>query len=136
MILIKIEFKIKTICSKINIIFSSAENYSKIIFVLGILTSGIVDYEHTDETRVDDVHWQPAIFLMYYSIFLAGELRKSEEVMEAEGLDDPGAKKATIVNEELERAQKMLGVLYEQGQLDGLNMYLYSILLKKILLKF
>ena len=97
-----------------------------------ILTSGIVDHELTDETRVDDVHWQPAVFLMYYSIYLAGELRKSEELMEAEGADDPDAAKATVKNKDLEQAQRMMSVLYEDGQLDGLNMYLYSILLREI----
>jgi anaphase-promoting complex subunit 8 len=81
---------------------------------------------------IKDLHTnQAALFLRFYSLYLAGEKRKEEEVME---ISDP-VEKCQVKNVELSRIEEHLSLLYKNNQLDGLNMYLYGITLRGLELK-
>jgi len=74
---------------------------------------------------------QSALFLRLYALYLAGEKRREEEAME---VVDP-VEKCQVKNQELKTIEEHLAVLHQQGQLDGLNLYLYGITLRGLELK-
>jgi len=74
---------------------------------------------------------QAAIFLRFYSLYLAGEKRREEEAVE---VVDP-VEKCQVKNQELKAIEEQLAALYEQRLLDGLNLYLYGITLRGLDLK-
>jgi len=73
--------------------------------------------------------YQSAIFMHYYSLFLAGEIRKEEEMYENEG-NSKGS-----VNPELSLIQMELKNLHDKNQLNELNLYLYGLVLKETMQK-
>jgi len=81
--------------------------------------------------------YQSAIFLYYYSLFMAGEMRKEEEMYE-NGKKEKNNKiiflesnpKGTV-NQELALIEMELAKLYQQDQLNELNLYLYGLVLKE-----
>lgn len=85
--------------------------------------------------------YQSAMFLYYYSLFMNGELRKEEEIFENGGkyhplcqlgpLPAPQGNHKTSANQELSHIEADLAPLYNQNQLNELNMYLYGIVLKE-----
>ncbi|CAK0854219.1 unnamed protein product [Prorocentrum cordatum] len=78
---------------------------------------------------IPDLHRsQPALFLRFYALYLAGEKRREEDRgrrgrrPRGEG---PGAQPG-----ELKAIQEQLGHLHQQGLLDGLGLYLYGVVLR------
>ncbi|KAF9623284.1 hypothetical protein IFM89_000773 [Coptis chinensis] len=68
-----------------------------------------------------------AVFLRCYAIYLAGEKRKEEEVIE---LDGPLGK-STAVNNELVSLERELSTYRQNGTIDPFCLYLYGIVLKE-----
>jgi len=71
-------------------------------------------------------HNQAALFLRSYSCYLAGEKRREEEAME---VADP-VEKCQVKNQELRGIEEHLAALHDKNMLDGLNLYLYGIVLR------
>ncbi|KAL8140764.1 hypothetical protein V2J09_006785 [Rumex salicifolius] len=67
-----------------------------------------------------------SIFLRFYALFLAGEKRKDEEMIELEG----ALGKSDAVNRELVSLERELSALLKKGTLDPFGMYLYGLVLK------
>lgn len=76
----------------------------------------------------EDLHTnQAALFLRFYSLYLAGEKRREEEGME---VTDP-VEKCQVKNRELNRIRnEHSALLHQQNLPDGLNLYLYGITLR------
>eukprot|EP00357_Protocruzia_adherens_P001976 CAMPEP_0114978578 /NCGR_PEP_ID=MMETSP0216-20121206/3886_1 /TAXON_ID=223996 /ORGANISM="Protocruzia adherens, Strain Boccale" /LENGTH=544 /DNA_ID=CAMNT_0002339793 /DNA_START=121 /DNA_END=1755 /DNA_ORIENTATION=+ len=70
---------------------------------------------------------QEALFLHHYSLFLAAEQKKEEEIIE----NGDSLSRTTIMNRELNNIKTDLGKLYEEDRLNELNLYLYGIVLKE-----
>ncbi|KAI4371024.1 hypothetical protein MLD38_019302 [Melastoma candidum] len=68
-----------------------------------------------------------SIFLRCYSLFLAGEKRKEEEMIEVE--DSLG--KSDIVNRELVYLERELSTMRKNGSIDPFGLYLYGLVLKE-----
>ncbi|XP_021733705.1 anaphase-promoting complex subunit 8-like [Chenopodium quinoa] len=67
-----------------------------------------------------------AVFLRCYALYLAGEKRKEEEIIELEG----PLGKSNVVNRELVSLERELSMLRKRGVLDPFGMYLYGLVLK------
>jgi len=82
--------------------------------------------------HIRDLHKnQAALFLRLYSLYMAGEKRREEEVMEAvEPVD-----KCQVKNMELRGIEEHLAALHGQRLLDGPNLWLYGITLWSLELK-
>eukprot|EP00929_Paragymnodinium_shiwhaense_P009810 TRINITY_DN114165_c0_g1_i1.p1 TRINITY_DN114165_c0_g1~~TRINITY_DN114165_c0_g1_i1.p1 ORF type:complete len:641 (-),score=163.95 TRINITY_DN114165_c0_g1_i1:30-1952(-) len=82
---------------------------------------------------IKDLHKksQAGLFLRLYALYLAGEKRREEEVME---VADP-VEKCQVKNQELKAIEEHYAALDAQGQLDGLNLYLYGVVLRGLDLK-
>lgn len=81
---------------------------------------------------VKDLHMYPAaLFLRLYALYLAGEKRREEEAME---VVDP-VEKCQVKNMELKMIEQQLAALYDRQALDGLNTYLYGIVLRGLDMK-
>lgn len=65
-------------------------------------------------------HNQQAIFLYYYSLYMFGEVRKEEEILETE----QGHKQA--VNGELRSIEREMSGLHQAGKLNEVLMHLFS----------
>ncbi|KAG9452207.1 hypothetical protein H6P81_005111 [Aristolochia fimbriata] len=68
-----------------------------------------------------------ATFLRCYALYLAGEKRKEEEMIELEG---PLGKSDTV-NNELVSLERELSALRKRGNLDAFGLYLYAIVLRE-----
>ncbi|KAK4362403.1 hypothetical protein RND71_017644 [Anisodus tanguticus] len=68
-----------------------------------------------------------AVFLRCYALFLAGEKRKEEEMIELEG----PLGKIDIVNRELVSIERELSALQKNGSIDSFALYLYGLVLKQ-----
>ena len=69
--------------------------------------------------------YQAAIFLYYYSLYLAGEIRKEEEMLE-----NGEANAKLVLNGELVIIEREYEKLYKQNKLNEFNLYLYGLVLK------
>ncbi|XP_042439765.1 anaphase-promoting complex subunit 8-like [Zingiber officinale] len=67
-----------------------------------------------------------AVFFRCYSLYLAGEKRKEEEMFELEG----SLGKSDAVNRELISLERELSSLRRAGSIDSFGLYLYGIILK------
>ncbi|GAB2289936.1 anaphase-promoting complex component apc8 [Dionaea muscipula] len=68
-----------------------------------------------------------AAFLRCYALYLAGEKRKEEEMIELEGL----LGKSDAVNRELSSLERELSSLWKKSSIDPFGLYLYGIVLKQ-----
>lgn len=68
-----------------------------------------------------------AVFLRCYALFLAGEKRKEEEMIELEG----PLGKSDVVNLELVSIERELSALRKNGSIDSFGLYLYGLVLKQ-----
>nr|GMC75872.1 anaphase-promoting complex subunit 8 [Ipomoea batatas] len=68
-----------------------------------------------------------AIFLRCYALFVAGEKRKDEEIIELEG----PLGKSDVVNQELVSLERELSTLRKNGTIDSFGLYLYGLVLKQ-----
>eukprot|EP00742_Colponemidia_sp_Colp-10_P007638 GILJ01008232.1.p1 GENE.GILJ01008232.1~~GILJ01008232.1.p1 ORF type:complete len:550 (-),score=76.95 GILJ01008232.1:140-1789(-) len=68
------------------------------------------------------------LFLRCYSLYLAGEKRKEEEILEQA---DP-LEKSQVVNRELKSLCASLAPLHEKNSLDGFGLYIYGVVLKEM----
>ncbi|KAG5618279.1 hypothetical protein H5410_018103 [Solanum commersonii] len=68
-----------------------------------------------------------AVFLRCYALFLAGEKRKEEEMIELEG----PLGKSDVVNHELVSIERELSALRKNGSIDSFGLYLYGLVLKQ-----
>ncbi|XP_073317710.1 anaphase-promoting complex subunit 8-like [Primulina huaijiensis] len=68
-----------------------------------------------------------AVFLRCYSLYLAGEKRKEEEMIELEG----PLGKSDAVNQELVSLDKELSTLHKNGTIDPFGLYVYGLVLKE-----
>ncbi|PIN05700.1 Anaphase-promoting complex (APC), Cdc23 subunit [Handroanthus impetiginosus] len=68
-----------------------------------------------------------AVFLRCYALYLAGEKRKEEEVIELEG----PLGKSDVVNRELVSLERELSTLRKNGTLDPFGLYVYGLVLKE-----
>merc|ERR1719422_2467863 len=66
------------------------------------------------------------MFLKFYALYLAGEKQREEEAME---VADP-MEKCQVRNNELKGIEEQLAAIHEKQPLDGLNLYLYGIVLR------
>nr|XP_028953587.1 LOW QUALITY PROTEIN: anaphase-promoting complex subunit 8-like [Malus domestica] len=67
-----------------------------------------------------------SVFLRSYALYLAGEKRKEEEMIELEG----PLGKSDIVNGELVSLERELSTLRKNGTIDPFGLYLYGLVLK------
>ena len=74
---------------------------------------------------ITNADYQAAIFLYYYSLYLAGEIRKEEEMLE-----NGEANAKMVVNGELVVIEREYEKLYRQNKLNEFNLYLYGLVLK------
>lgn len=74
---------------------------------------------------ITNPEYQAAIFLYYYSLYLAGEIRKEEEMLEN---GESNAK--MVINGELEIIEREYEKLFAQNKLNEFNLYLYGLVLK------
>ncbi|CAI9112380.1 OLC1v1012826C1 [Oldenlandia corymbosa var. corymbosa] len=68
-----------------------------------------------------------AVFLRCYALYLAGEKRKAEEMVELEG----PLGKGDAVNKELISLERELSLLRKNGTIDAFCLYLYGLVLKE-----
>ncbi|GLU12243.1 hypothetical protein SLE2022_289390 [Rubroshorea leprosula] len=68
-----------------------------------------------------------SVFLRCYALYLAGEKRKEEEMIELEG----PLGKSYAVNRELVSLERELSALHKNGMLDSFGLYLYGLVLKE-----
>ncbi|KAK7830228.1 anaphase-promoting complex subunit 8 [Quercus suber] len=68
-----------------------------------------------------------SVFLRCYALYLAGEKRKEEEVIELEG----PLGKSDSVNRELVSLERELSTLRKNGSIDPFGLYLYGLVLKE-----
>ncbi|KAL8118281.1 anaphase-promoting complex subunit 8 [Apium graveolens] len=68
-----------------------------------------------------------AFFLRCYALYLAGEKRKEEEIIELEG----PLGKSEALNQELVSLERELSVLRKNGTIDSFGLYLYGLVLKE-----
>ncbi|XP_009629129.1 anaphase-promoting complex subunit 8 [Nicotiana tabacum] len=68
-----------------------------------------------------------AVFLRCYALYLAGEKRKEEEIIELEG----PLGKSDVVNKELVSLERELSALRKNGTIDSFCLYLYGLVLKQ-----
>ncbi|XP_022924091.1 anaphase-promoting complex subunit 8 [Cucurbita moschata] len=68
-----------------------------------------------------------SVFLRQYALYLAGEKRKEEEVVELEG----SLGKSDAVNQELVSLERELSTLRKKGMIDPFGLYLYGLVLKQ-----
>ncbi|XP_030940966.1 anaphase-promoting complex subunit 8-like [Quercus lobata] len=68
-----------------------------------------------------------SVFLRCYALYLAGEKRKEEEVIELEG----PLGKSDSVNHELVSLERELSTLRKNGSIDPFGLYLYGLVLKE-----
>ncbi|RAL52451.1 unnamed protein product [Cuscuta campestris] len=69
-----------------------------------------------------------AVFLRCYALYLAGEKRKDEEIIEREG---SLGKSVDAVNQELVSLDRELSTLHKNGTIDSFCLYLYGLVLKQ-----
>lgn len=67
------------------------------------------------------------VFLRCYALYLAGEKRKEEEVIEFEG----PLGKSDVVNRELVSLERELSTLRKNGTIDPFGLYIYGLVLKE-----
>ncbi|KAL6894301.1 hypothetical protein ACP4OV_008399 [Aristida adscensionis] len=67
-----------------------------------------------------------AVFLRCYALYMAGEKRKEEEMVELEG----SLGKSNAVNQELVALEKELSTHQRTGSIDSFGLYLYGIVLR------
>ncbi|CAL5327194.1 anaphase-promoting complex subunit 8 [Camellia sinensis] len=68
-----------------------------------------------------------AVFLRCYALYLAGEKRKEEEMIELEG----PLGKSDVVNRESVSLERELSTLRKNGSIDPFGLYLYGLVLKE-----
>ncbi|KAL6183203.1 hypothetical protein ACLB2K_044614 [Fragaria x ananassa] len=68
-----------------------------------------------------------SVFLRCYALYLAGEKRKEEELMELEG----PLGKSDVVNRELASIERELSTIRKNGTIDPFGLYLYGLVLKE-----
>ncbi|XP_058084828.1 anaphase-promoting complex subunit 8 [Magnolia sinica] len=68
-----------------------------------------------------------AIFLRCYALYLAGEKRKEEEMIELDG----SLGKSDTVNNELVSLERELSALRKSGAIDSFGLYLYGVVLRE-----
>ncbi|KAJ4848344.1 anaphase-promoting complex component apc8 [Turnera subulata] len=68
-----------------------------------------------------------SVFLRCYALYLAGEKRKEEEMIELEG----PLGKGDVVNRELASLDRDLSILRKNGMIDPFGLYLYGLVLKE-----
>ncbi|KAJ8753604.1 hypothetical protein K2173_022845 [Erythroxylum novogranatense] len=68
-----------------------------------------------------------SVFLRCYALYLAGEKRKEEEMIELEG----PLGKSDAVNRELDSLERELSILRKNGTVDPFGLYLFGIVLKE-----
>ncbi|KAM2978375.1 hypothetical protein FF2_015196 [Malus domestica] len=73
-----------------------------------------------------DQNGKKSVFLRSYALYLAGEKRKEEEMIELEG----PLGKSDIVNGELVSLERELSTLRKNGTIDPFGLYLYGLVLK------
>ena len=69
------------------------------------------------------------LFLRAYSLYLSGERRKEQELVEI--TRDP-MERSTVTNSYLIQLQSELSVLYQQNKLDAFGIYVYGTVLKEV----
>lgn len=74
-----------------------------------------------------DQNSKKAVFLRCYALYLAGEKRKEEEVVELEG----SLGKGDAVNRELVNLERELSTLHQNDNIDAFGLYLYGLVLKE-----
>ncbi|PKI63155.1 anaphase-promoting complex subunit 8 [Punica granatum] len=74
-----------------------------------------------------DQNGKKSIFLRCYALFLAGEKRKEEEIIELEG----PLGKSDAVNRELVALERELLMLRKNGSIDPFCLYMYGLVLKE-----
>jgi len=106
---------------------SSARVYSSILLAkTHFATREYARAAHSLHSIPQNEQSQAAVFLRGYAFYLAGEKRKEEEAAEvAEPLE-----KCQVKNAELRQLRVQLSEMYSRGELDGLNLYLYGIVLR------
>lgn len=68
-----------------------------------------------------------AVFLRCYALYLSGEKRKEEEIIELEGPSGKG----DVVNNELVSLERELSALRKSGAIDSFGLYLYGVVLRE-----
>ncbi|KAI9087553.1 hypothetical protein K1719_030423 [Acacia pycnantha] len=68
-----------------------------------------------------------SLFLRFYALYLAGEKRKEEEMIELEG----PLGKSDAINRELVPLERELSTLRKNGTIDPFGLYLYGLVLKQ-----
>ncbi|KAF6159826.1 hypothetical protein GIB67_032910 [Kingdonia uniflora] len=74
-----------------------------------------------------DQNGRKAVFLRSYALYLAGEKRKEEEMIELEG----PLGKSDVINRELVTLEAQLSKNRKNGTIDSFGFYLYGIILKE-----
>ncbi|KAK7317459.1 hypothetical protein RJT34_01716 [Clitoria ternatea] len=74
-----------------------------------------------------DQNGRKSVFLRCYALYLAGEKRKEEEMIELEG----PLGKSDAVNHELVSLERELSTLRKNGTIDPFGLYLYGLVLKQ-----
>ena len=70
---------------------------------------------------------QSALFLHYYSLFLVSEQSKEEEIIQS----GDKVQCSTVQNKEVVVIESELRTLYEEKKLNGINLYLYGVILRE-----
>ena len=68
---------------------------------------------------------QSLIFYYYYSLWMSGLIRKEEEIYENEGTGKPP------LHAEIHNLERDLKQLYSNKELNGINLYLYGLVLRE-----
>jgi anaphase-promoting complex subunit 8 len=87
------------------------------------------EYQRAAATLKDEpVQTSKTVFLRGYALYLAGEKRKEEEMLER---TDP-LERCQVINANLKQLHTELSVLHGQGKLDGFGLYLFGMVLKEM----
>ncbi|AEE78373.1 cell division cycle protein 23 homolog [Arabidopsis thaliana] len=84
------------------------------------------EYRRASHMLRDQVS-KKSLFLRYYALYLAGEKRKEEEMIELEG----PLGKSDAINRELVSLERDLSALRRTGAIDSFGLYLYGVVLKE-----
>lgn len=80
---------------------------------------------------LEDVPGHKARFLRLYALFLAGERRKDDELLEESANPADGCP-VHVINQQLKAIDAELRELHERSELDGYGLYLYGLVLKQL----
>ena len=100
------------------------------IYLLAKTYFDVGEYQRAAATLEEEETQQTskAVFLKGYALYLAGEKRKEEEMLER---TDP-LERCQVVNSKLKPLHAELSALHAEGKLDGFGLYLFGMVLKEM----